>query len=146
MDDNRQANTQPEPVRAADRITPELVECVRQHKVELLAAVAESDCETESAVPPPLFGHLDLVAIADAIADQPRAPFENDLALSHAARAALGAERILRDLPATARREALTLCANIARDAAAMIRGRNYRSAYDLLDDLSDRLIALRPQ
>jgi hypothetical protein len=140
----------PEPpnltVESKSKLTDADRALIRAHKAELLAALAEPDCEPKPAVPPSLFGHLDLAAIADAIADQPRAPFENDLALSHAARAALGAERVICDLPATARREALRLCRKVCRDAAAAICARNYRVSYDLLDNLPERLKALRPQ
>src|SRR6516165_7793354 len=127
-------------VRPSSRLTDDDRQTIRVHKTALLAALAERDRDPEPAFPSPW--PLDLVAIADAIAHEPRGPFENDLALSRAARTAVEAERIIRALPAAACREALSLCGAVSRDAVTAICARNYRASYDLLDNLPQRLQA----
>ncbi len=87
-----------------------------------------------------------LVRIADAIAMSPRSPFFNDLALSRAAHATVEGARIVSMLPEVARREALSLCAQVSRQAADAIRRRDYERAFQVLDALPDELKTLTPQ
>ena len=133
-------------VAPASKLTDQDRQAIRSHKPALLEALTNrTSPKTEPAEPLCAFP-IDLEAVADAIAAEPRSPFLNDLALSHAARTAVRARRIIRTFPEAARREALSLCASVSQKAADAIRARNYERAYQVLDTLSDNLKAFTPQ
>lgn len=129
-----------------DRLTPELLEAVRQHKGEILAALTASGnadplCEEESILLPP-----SLAAVADAIASAPRSPFLNDLVLSRAASCFVAAERASQGAPPYLRAEIRTVTADAMTAAAKEIRRSNYRAAYDAFDKLGGKLREMRAQ
>ena len=131
-------------------LPPELKAAIRERAAEIKARLcADSDASvgkaTDPNAPMPTFP-IDIEAVVDAIASEPRSPFLNDLALSHAARASVEACRIVRDLPEPARHEALLLCAHATTETVTAIRSGNYKLGYDLLESLPGRIKALRPQ
>jgi hypothetical protein len=111
----------------ADRIA------IRQSKAELMSILAEND-----ALPSLL------VAVADAIADAPRSPILNDLALSKAATSFIAAQRASRVAPPTLLGEIQQIAANSMTLAAREIRRSNYQAAYEALDILASKVRELR--
>ena len=111
----------------ADRIA------IRQSKAELMRILAEND-----ALPSLL------VAVADAIADAPRSPILNDLALSKAATSFIAAQRASRAAPPTLLGEIQQIAANSMTLAAREIRRSNYQAAYEALDILASKVRELR--
>jgi hypothetical protein len=111
----------------ADRIA------IRQSKAELMRLLAEND-----ALP------LLLVAIADAIAESPRSPILNDLALSKAATGFVATQRASRAAPPTLLGEIQQIAANSMTLAAREIRRSNYQAAYEALDILASKVRELR--
>ena len=111
----------------ADRIA------IRQSKAELMRILAEND-----ALPSLL------VAVADAIADAPRSPILNDLALSKAATSFIAAQRASRVAPPTLLGEIQQIAANSMTLAAREIRRSNYQAAYEALDILASKVRELR--
>jgi len=129
-----------------DRLTPELLEAVRQHKGEILAALtassnADPPCEEESTLLPP-----SLAAVADAIASAPRSPFLNDLVLSRAAACFVAADRTSQGASPYLRVEIRNLAAYAMTSAAQEIRRSNYQAAYDAFDRLRGKLRELRAE
>jgi hypothetical protein len=98
---------------------------IRQSKAELMSILSENE------VLPSL-----LVAIADAIADSPRSPILNDLALSKAATSFIAVRRASRAAPPTLIAEIQQIAANSMTLAAREIRRSNYQAAYEALDIL----------
>jgi TubC N-terminal docking domain len=111
----------------ADRVA------IRQSKAELMRILAEN------AALPSL-----LVAIADAIADAPRSPILNDLALSKAATSFVAAQRAAQAAPPALRAEIQQIAADGMTLAAREIRRSNYQAAYDALDILAGKVRELR--
>ena len=85
-----------------------------------------------------------LVAIADAIADSPRSPILNDLALSKAATSFIAAQRASRAAPPSLLAEIQQIAANSMTLAARQIRRSNYQAAYEALDMLAGKVCELR--
>jgi hypothetical protein len=127
------------------RLTPELLEAVRQYKTELLAAVAAPDRSDppREAEAVSLSGAV-LADIADAIASAPRSPFLNELAIARAARALVEVERTIRDASRSIRIEAATTARDAMNRVADAIRAEEYALAYDLLDNLSAKMRGMR--
>jgi TubC N-terminal docking domain len=108
-------------------------DAIRQSKAELMRILAKND-----ALPSLL------VAIADAIADSPRLPILNDLALSKAATSFIAAQRASRAAPPTLLAEIQQIAANSFTLAAREIRRSNYQAAYEALDILVGKVSELR--
>jgi hypothetical protein len=106
---------------------------IRQSKADLMSILAEND-----ALPSLL------VAVADAIADAPRSPILNDLALSKAATSFIAAQRASRVAPPTLLGEIQQIAANSMTLAAREIRRSNYQAAYEALDILASKVRELR--
>jgi hypothetical protein len=85
-----------------------------------------------------------LVAVADAIADAPRSPILNDLALSKAATSFIAAQRASRVAPPTLLGEIQQIAVNSMTLAAREIRRSNYQAAYEALDILASKVRELR--
>ena len=111
----------------ADRIA------IRQSKAELMRILAES-----TALPSLL------VAVADAIADSPRSPILNDLALSKAATSFIAVQRASRAAPPALRAEIHQIGVEAMTLAAREVRRSNYQAAYVALDTLLGKVCELR--
>jgi hypothetical protein len=111
----------------ADRVA------IRQSKAELMRILAEN-------APLPSL----LVAIADAIAEAPRSPILNDLALSKAATSFIATQRAAQAAPPALRTEILKIAADAMSLAAREIRRSNYQAAYHALDILAGKIREMR--
>jgi hypothetical protein len=114
-------------------------------RVAEIKAVIESDglhaaADADTSLPG------SLIAIADAIAAAPRSPFLNDLALSKAAAAFVAAQRAIQSEKPFLRGEINRLTIDPMARAADEIQRMNYRTAYDALEALADKIRKLRAQ
>lgn len=124
-------------------VPPELLEAARQHKAELLALLtgngrAEPPHE-ETAPLPPL-----LATIVDAIADAPRSPIFDDLAVARAAQSYVEGERAIGDTSDALRAEAASIATNAMNRVADAIRQARYQTAYELLDSLTTKMRGMK--
>ena len=109
---------------------PDLADAIRANKAALLRLLAPDSGESIPPLP------IDLSRIADAIARNPRSPFLSDLAIATFTRAAIGAQRVIDNLPEGIKAEARYKCRGIEHRIIAAIAGSNYQTAYELADAL----------
>ena len=127
-------------VEPADRLTDQDRVLLRKHRDSLLALLSAPENREPATAPaigesiPPL--PIDLSRIADAIARNPRSPFLSDLAIATFTRAAIGAQRVIDNLPEGIKAEARYKCRGIEHRIIAAIAGSNYQTAYELADAL----------
>jgi hypothetical protein len=122
-------------VEPASRLTQSDREAIRRWKPALLD-VLKGDVE----------GNLDPALIAAAVESSKRSHCLDHMALSRFARIAVEVNRILAELPAGPRSDAVMLASRIWMSAADLLRRSCYLNAYQLLDELPAKVKSFLPQ
>ncbi len=123
-------------IEPASKLTDEDRAALRENKAEIIAL----------RTMPPLGAicFFDLAALTEAIADAPRSPIENDLAMARFARAAVRLTTLIRQMGKVNQGVALMEMYEAAAHASRLIRRRQYESAYRRLDALIAELESKR--